>query len=378
MAGKRVLLVEDDRWIADVLEQIVQAAAPDTQVDWFAEVFPAQLAFDGGHYDLLICDWNLPGQPGIDLVDHVRERAPKLPVVMVTGRSDRASVLAAKSHGADAFIVKPFQVERVLATIRRYLDAAAVDGQPSSEPVDVLDWLARLPDTALELAGLQGMRQGIELLGEDDPPDLRELARQWEQEPALCARLIAMANAAAYNPLGQVCANLGEALVRLGWRTAVTVATAMAMRRAVDLQDARLSRRAQRQMELVEDVSDRVYELAHRARIDPAACHTAALLHRLGEMTVILHLQAFQDRYGAIAEEAVLDTAIERFARPFADRLKAQWRLPMPVRELIGAIYVLPPGTTRQEKFLMRVAGNQVYRDLNDDEEARLRRLAGI
>jgi len=380
MASGQVLLIEDDRWIADVLEQIVGAAAPGCRVDCHADVATATKAFDNGHYDLVICDWNLPGQPGIDLVAHVRAQASQVPVIMVTGRSDRGSVIAARSHGADAFIVKPFQVERVLATIQRYLAGVATVPAvpPPAQPENALAYLAALTDDALELTGLQGLRQGIDMLAEDDAPDLRELARQWEQEPALCARLISMANSSLYNPHGRIGTHVGEALARLGWRTGVNVATAMAMRRATQLKDPRLSARAQRQQQLTEDVSDRVHELAHRARIDPSACHTAALLHRLGEMTVVLHLQDYQDRFGAIADEATLDTAIDRFARPFADRLKSQWRLPTQVRELIGAIYALPPGTSQPEKYLLRVAGHRVYRDLSDEEAARLQRLAGV
>lgn len=377
MPHKRILLVEDDRWIADVLMQIAETASEGAVVDWHTDVFSAQGAFDGGHYDLVICDWNLPGLPGIEMVSHVRRTAPSLPVVMITGRSDRASVLAARTHGADAFIVKPFQVERVLALMQRYLGKPeVVEGEAAPAP-ELFAYLDDVADAALELPSMHGIRHGLELLGDQEAPDLRQLAREWEHEPGLCARLIAMSNSVAYNPSGTVCTTLSEALLRLGWKTSVNVATAMAMRRSTQLDDPRLAQRAQREMELAEEVSDRVFELAHRCRIDPAPCHTAALLHRMGELCVLLHLQQYQNHYGKI-DDAQIETAIERYSRPFADRLKAHWRLPMPLRELIGAIYVVLPGTTRQEKFLMRVAGHQVYHDLDAEEEARLRRLAGL
>lgn len=356
--------------------QLVESASPGAQVDWQLDVMSAQAAFDAGTFDLVLCDWNLPSQPGLDLVDHVRGRGDKIPVVMITGRSDRASVIAARTHGADAFIIKPFQVDRVLALITRYLTAMPA---PADAPApDLPVYLAGLTDAALELPVLHGIRQGVAMLGDQDAPDLRALADEWEHEPALSLRLITLANSAAYNRQASVCPTLVEALLRLGWKTSINVATAMALQRSTRIEDPRLERRAQRQMELAEEAGERVFELAHRVHIDPSACHTAALLHRLGELCVLFHIQHWQNQYALRADDEHIDAALAQFSRPFADRIKAHWHLPMPVRELIGAVYVLLPGTSRQEKYLMRVAGNLVYADLSSEEDARIRRLAGL
>lgn len=377
MSVKRVLVVEDDRWIADVLVQLVESASPGAQVDWQTEVPGALGAFEAGTFDLVLCDWNLPGQPGLELVDHVRARADKTPIVMITGRSDRASVIAARTQGADAFIIKPFQVDRVLALITRYL-AAPEPGDAAKVAPELLSWLAALPDSALELPMMQSIRQGVELLGEQEPPDLRVLANEWEHQPALSLRLVTMANSAAFNTKGILCTSLAEALTRLGWKTSVNVATAMAMRQSARIEDSQLESRARRQMELADEVGERVFELAHRCRVEPSACHTAALLHRIGELCVLYQIQHWQNQYGQRAGEAQIDAAMARFSESFAERIKAVWRLPMPIRELIDAIHRLLPGTTRQEAYLMRVAGNLVYAGLTPEEDAKLRRLAGL
>ena len=59
------------------------------------------------------------------------------------------------------------------------------------------------------------------------------------------------------------------------------------------------------------------------------------------------------------------------------DRLKAHWRLPIVLRELIGACYGLAPGNTRREPILMRLAVAEMQ-NADSQEVQRLRRLAGL
>ena len=60
-----------------------------------------------------------------------------------------------------------------------------------------------------------------------------------------------------------------------------------------------------------------------------------------------------------------------------ANRLKAHWRLPIALRELIGACYALPPGNTRRDTVVMRLACAELL-GAEAQEIERLRRLAGL
>ena len=55
----------------------------------------------------VICDWNMPGMSGMELFKQVHAREPKLPFLMLTGRADLDSVVAAKKAGVHGYIVKP-------------------------------------------------------------------------------------------------------------------------------------------------------------------------------------------------------------------------------------------------------------------------------
>ncbi len=68
--------------------------------------------------DIVICDWNMPRMAGIDLLRQIRSADPQMPFVMVTGRSDMASVSEAKGGGVTAYIRKPFSPNQLEAKLR--------------------------------------------------------------------------------------------------------------------------------------------------------------------------------------------------------------------------------------------------------------------
>ena len=377
MTANRVLLVEDDAQMADLLALLVRSADPSADVDHCVDVAGAEAVFSPKRHRLVLCDWNLPGKPGIALLPALRRQHPRVPVLMVTGRSDRASVVAARSQGVDGFIIKPFAVEKVLARLQEILGSATTTVRPD-ESESPLDYLAQLGDEALELPIAHSLGGLARRNAADDPPDVQELANEWSAQPALVARLIGMANSSLYNPHGRLCATLTEALARLGWRTALNVVTALSLRAGAQLADPRLRERAERETTLAEDVAERAADLARANRLDPVACATAGLLHRLGQLCVLYHLQAWQVAHGEIDGTDLFDQALQRFGDVFADRLLAYWRYPMPLRELISAITRLPPGTSRREKYVLRLAGGHVYGDLDEAEAEKLRRLAEV
>ena len=74
--------------------------------------------------DLIICDWRMPNMTGLQLLEEVRSVHPRMPFMMVTGKSDATSVVAAKGLGVSAYITKPFspqQFEQKLRALMRQL-----------------------------------------------------------------------------------------------------------------------------------------------------------------------------------------------------------------------------------------------------------------
>ena len=73
----------------------------------------------GGHFDLIISDWNMEPITGLDLLRRVREDASvgKMPFIMVTAESKVENVIEAKKAGVNNYIVKPFTADVLKAKI---------------------------------------------------------------------------------------------------------------------------------------------------------------------------------------------------------------------------------------------------------------------
>lgn len=80
-----------------------------------------------GGVDFLITDWNMPGMPGIELLNAVRqdERLKDLPVLMVTAEAKREQIVQAAQAGINGYIVKPFTAETLQQKIERIFGQAS-------------------------------------------------------------------------------------------------------------------------------------------------------------------------------------------------------------------------------------------------------------
>lgn len=81
-------------------------------------------AFD--FIDLIVCDWNMPGMTGIELLRQLRSVDPDMPFLMVTARSDMDSVVAAKTAHVTGYIRKPFSPAQLEAKLRIVLYKAGL------------------------------------------------------------------------------------------------------------------------------------------------------------------------------------------------------------------------------------------------------------
>jgi HD-like signal output (HDOD) protein/CheY-like chemotaxis protein len=371
----RVMILDDDPWIADLLKQLVLSIRPIAQVDCFGEVYSALEAWQQNTYQLVIADWNLPDASGVSLLQIIRKKDQKIPLVMITGRADRESVLAVRSLGVSAFFSKPFQIPRVVQCLETLL--------PSEQPYrtttihqDLVAYLNGLTASELTLPLFAEVKEKLHLGYEGSQLDFRELADNWQHDPALCLQLIAAANSSAYLLNGPPCSSLNEALNRLGGPTSVNLATTLALRQAHDLTNILLLMYAQTLLDEAERLSKKAVSLAQQCGLEPAPLHSAALLHRIGELCVLYHVQGWENQ-GNVVEDEALKHVIHDFAGPFAISLKATLGLPMALREVIGAAYILPTVRVRREQMVMRLAAAT-----NNGEPAanleKLRRLAGL
>lgn len=115
----RLLLVEDEKKLADALAHILKKHGYETDISYDGDEGLDNAMSD--IYDVIILDRMLPGKNGIKILKLLRDEGIKTPVILLTaidGISERINGLDA---GADDYIVKPFSTEELLARIRALL-----------------------------------------------------------------------------------------------------------------------------------------------------------------------------------------------------------------------------------------------------------------
>src|SRR5690242_17908264 len=112
----RILLVEDDRMIAEGVRKALRADG--FAVDWVQDGEAALTAVAGESYDLMLLDLGLPKRDGLDVLKALRARANALPVLIVTARDAIADRVKGLDAGADDYLVKPFDLDELGARMR--------------------------------------------------------------------------------------------------------------------------------------------------------------------------------------------------------------------------------------------------------------------
>ena len=112
----RVLMVEDDPMIGRAV--VAGLRHGGYAVDWVLDGAEAALAFANGVYELALLDLGLPRRDGLEILKNVRRSGDNLPILIITARDSVADRIAGLDAGADDYLVKPFNVEELLARAR--------------------------------------------------------------------------------------------------------------------------------------------------------------------------------------------------------------------------------------------------------------------
>jgi len=129
----RIIIIDDDKSIRQVLKTILEQEG--YTVDTAETGKEAILKTNEKAYNLALIDMRLPDIEGIDLILKIKDTTPRMRKIIVTGYPTIQNAMEAVNRQADAFILKPFDVERVLQTIREQLMKQDEEKQFSQEKV---------------------------------------------------------------------------------------------------------------------------------------------------------------------------------------------------------------------------------------------------
>ncbi len=118
----KILLVDDDEDFLSLLGEYL--SLHDQQPDTAGSCGKAKSLLKDTCYDVIISDFNMPVENGLDLLRHVSEKYPEIPFIMMTGCDDKLVRQEAQKLGVAAFIAKPFFLDDLMKIIGDVLQPA--------------------------------------------------------------------------------------------------------------------------------------------------------------------------------------------------------------------------------------------------------------
>jgi len=127
----RLLLAEDDRMIGESLRGALRQSG--FAVDWVRDGRAADGTLATERFDLVLLDLGLPQIDGMEVLAALRARGDRTPVIVLTARDALASRVQGLDAGADDYLVKPFELDELLARIRAVIRRHTGRAEPAIE-----------------------------------------------------------------------------------------------------------------------------------------------------------------------------------------------------------------------------------------------------
>ncbi|MBV8206345.1 MAG: response regulator [Acidobacteria bacterium] len=121
MTSERILVVDDEESIREIVSSMLGSAGYPTTVAG-SGVEALEVLASGEPFDLMLSDISMAAMDGLTLLERTKERFPEMPVIMVTAVHDISVALGSIRNGAYDYLLKPFEREQLLATVRRALE----------------------------------------------------------------------------------------------------------------------------------------------------------------------------------------------------------------------------------------------------------------
>lgn len=181
---KHILVVEDDKSVADGLKDILSAC--DYQVSWAQNAAQTKKALEEKTIHLIILDVHLGAESGYDICQQIRT-GTQIPILFLTACSSETELIRGFQTGGDDYVIKPFRVKELVVRIQALLRRASLPDMVIQESGDlVVDREAqqiKKDNVSLELTSTEWKLVSLLLAGYPKPLTREELLYQvWDKE----------------------------------------------------------------------------------------------------------------------------------------------------------------------------------------------------
>ena len=371
----KVLIVEDDPWIAELFSLVIRDLDAHADVTLLASAVAAQNHLRGTTPDLLIADLNLPDGNGLDVVRTLAHKAPASLRLLTTANISRQLVLDARAAGITEIIAKPFKLDNLRDRLARLLSTEQSAAAETTSIGDLPSFLQARLQSTLRLAWSSPARQ------QQAAASAAQLNRAGfialaETEPLLTVVALNRANLQLERGR-ETCLSPEDAWERLGQSACRELVQRLSQAR-IALQHPLLQQLASDLAEQQQRLGEALTRLGADRTIPTGALRTTVTCSRLGELAVISAIQHFLN-YGQQADEASMRALINQHASAFGNSIKIQQQLPFLLRELTGALFHLPAAGLRKDRILLRIAALETgFTNPDPAQLEQLRRLINL
>ena len=132
-----LLIIEDEPAIAELMALTLKEL--DVHLDKVFSAEQAQVLLQNKNYDLILADWMLPGQQGVDFVTEIKIKNADQLVLMITAKADPESIVKGLEHGADDYLSKPFDPRVLVARVKNLLKRRQAAAQTQLGSLEVYE-----------------------------------------------------------------------------------------------------------------------------------------------------------------------------------------------------------------------------------------------
>jgi len=334
----RILVVEDEENIRLALKTIARKHLPCDEVIACEDGQDAWDKLQTEAFSLVISDWNMPRKTGYELLESMRgnEQTRSIPMLLLTARSDKNSVINALQAGVSDYITKPFDKDMLVQKAAKLLAKTIIaNGQvvtPLSEqmaPTTSIsdDVIKRIKGGEHALPVLPELATKVDALFQRPDVDLGELVKLVQTDPGITIKLLSISNSPQYRGLSEI-KSLDKAIARIGLKMTQNYVLVLAKRGLFKVNapqyEAILNRIWHHSLATAAGAQALAQKLAFN---DPDSYYTVGLLHDIGKL---LLLQTFADiaqtRSDATEQQCV--ELMEMHHGEIGALLLAKWKFP--------------------------------------------------
>ena len=115
----KILVTDDEKTCRDSIQMVLEREGHE--VEAVASVDNALARIDSIKFDLVVCDYRMPGKTGIDLLTELAKRHSDIPVIMISGYADYGTEITAKAMGAAELLQKPLRRKDLIESAMRVM-----------------------------------------------------------------------------------------------------------------------------------------------------------------------------------------------------------------------------------------------------------------